>query len=61
MDQLVTNNSTAGILGDHPSSDAFLAIINASHWPIDKQIEPADFREKQTYRSFSLSRNKKIN
>ena len=32
------NNSTADILGDHPSSDAFWAIINASRWPIDKQI-----------------------
>lgn len=38
MDQLVKNNSTADILGDHPSSDAFWAIINASHWPSDKQI-----------------------
>ena len=31
-------NSIADILGDHPSSDAFWTIINASHWPSDKQI-----------------------
>lgn len=29
---------TAHVLGDHPSSDTSWAIINASHWPIDKQI-----------------------
>jgi len=38
MRQLVSTEPTADILGDHPSSDAFWALINASHWPIDKQI-----------------------
>lgn len=34
----MSTEPTADILGDHPSSDAFWALINASHWPIDKQI-----------------------
>lgn len=38
MELLLNNEPTANILGDHPSSDAFWATINASHWPIDKQI-----------------------